>query len=529
MMNVDITTTEMKCPTQLSPINSIVRVREGKGQGGRERSQSEKTERSRRSFVTLLMCAHRLGETSGYFYDSPENRPSFLKKTKSIDKFFRKKQRSRGVKMKKRLISDEGGRDKVVMSIVKPKSVLKKTKSIERRKRSRSNDFTVSSAITSHKVTNLLRMFLLKRAAPEGLFPVALGSSRTLVLAPNRRFAYCLGNESPDDSNGDEKSILTVPRGVRRLVQVHAGRRRIVLLTSSGIILTTSEENAYEAKPLFEDGNDHFVVDVSMLSADDSLVYLDVNGSVAMIESSVSAYQTVARPIGTYGHCVIQVSAGEKHVLLRTTTGRVMSFGSGEYGQLGLGSTLVAKEPALIEIPSDDGDGEDSDVRVAQVSAGSAHSLVLTRSGCVLAFGKGAHGRLGLGDSLHNRLRPTYVMRSTDANDGVPSRRRDMGAAQISAGDTHSLVLTNERDVLSFGCGTFGQLGLGDAQDRHRPHPVPLRAHTSPGQLPSRVIAGCLRSVVVMDNGSIVGFGRNDRNQLGRLHQADCLFCPSKV
>jgi alpha-tubulin suppressor-like RCC1 family protein len=41
--------------------------------------------------------------------------------------------------------------------------------------------------------------------------------------------------------------------------------------------------------------------------------------------------------------------------------------------------------------------------RVHSVSAGSAHSLVLTEAGAVLSFGLGAQGCLGHGDQEHQR------------------------------------------------------------------------------------------------------------------------------
>ena len=74
----------------------------------------------------------------------------------------------------------------------------------------------------------------------------------------------------------------------------------------------------------------------------------------------------------------------------------------------------------------------------------------------MFSFGSNRHGRLGLGDTFP-RIRPSPI----DMNDEI---------VQVSAGDAHSLLLSSKGNVYSFGCGTHGQLGFeDDRSDRHRP------------------------------------------------------------
>ena len=47
--------------------------------------------------------------------------------------------------------------------------------------------------------------------------------------------------------------------------------------------------------------------------------------------------------------------------------------------------------------------------RVVAVSAGTYHSLALTADGAVLTWGKGEHGCLGHGEDLSNQLLPKKV------------------------------------------------------------------------------------------------------------------------
>ena len=77
--------------------------------------------------------------------------------------------------------------------------------------------------------------------------------------------------------------------------------------------------------------------------------------------------------------------------------------------------------------------------RVIQVSASSAHSLVLTESGDVYSFGEGWYGKLGHGDEEHQHL-PKLI-------EALRGRR----VVEIAACCESSLVMTESGDVLEFG------------------------------------------------------------------------------
>ena len=71
------------------------------------------------------------------------------------------------------------------------------------------------------------------------------------------------------------------------------------------------------------------------------------------------------------------------------------------------------------------------------VAAGAMHSLVLTESGEVYAWGDNDDGQLGLGDR-EERLTPTKV-------EGLPKVKA------IAAGGVHSLALTESGEVYAWG------------------------------------------------------------------------------
>ncbi|KAF0894456.1 hypothetical protein E2562_039098 [Oryza meyeriana var. granulata] len=96
----------------------------------------------------------------------------------------------------------------------------------------------------------------------------------------------------------------------------------------------------------------------------------------------------------------IQVSCGTAVTVVLTVTGMVFAFGSSRHGQLGNpqadGESICTVEgPLKTEF-------------VREISSGSSHVAVLTMSGKVFTWGKGAEGQLGLGDYI-NRSSPTLV------------------------------------------------------------------------------------------------------------------------
>ncbi|CAL5338454.1 unnamed protein product [Camellia sinensis] len=95
-----------------------------------------------------------------------------------------------------------------------------------------------------------------------------------------------------------------------------------------------------------------------------------------------------------------QVACGHNLTIALTTTGRVYTMGSTDYGQLG-NPLADGKIPTCVE-------GKIADSFVEEIACGSYHVAVLTSKTEVYTWGKGANGQLGHGDS-DNRNTPTLV------------------------------------------------------------------------------------------------------------------------
>ena len=106
-----------------------------------------------------------------------------------------------------------------------------------------------------------------------------------------------------------------------------------------------------------------------------------------------------------FRRCVRQVSAGVTHTVLCCTDGAAYACGDsadGRCGFAGRGRWQRAMHPIVLS-----GDGSSG---VAKVAAGFRHTLALTYSGTVWAFGYGRGGRLGHGLPATSMYSPRRVM-----------------------------------------------------------------------------------------------------------------------
>nr|XP_029502142.1 probable E3 ubiquitin-protein ligase HERC3 isoform X2 [Oncorhynchus nerka] len=89
--------------------------------------------------------------------------------------------------------------------------------------------------------------------------------------------------------------------------------------------------------------------------------------------------------------------------------------------------------------------------QVIQVACGDHHSIALTQDGKVFTWGQNSRGQLGLGKGEPRTLSPQPLKSLS----GIP-------LAQITAGGDHSFALSLSGAVFGWGKNGAGQLGLGD-------------------------------------------------------------------
>ena len=172
---------------------------------------------------------------------------------------------------------------------------------------------------------------------------------------------------------------------------------------------------------------------------------------------------------------VVTMSCGQFHTILSVGSGAAYACGKNDYGQLGLDVTEVVriftKLPAFSE-------GN----LVQQVCCGYYHTLVLLQNGVVTGFGRNDYGQLGLG---HTQPRVSGYHAITSL--------RDKNVMSIAAGCYHSIVVTANGMLYVFGRNNHGQLGTGDLNERHIPHPI----DNFIGKRISEVAAGFYHTIIL--------------------------------
>lgn len=157
------------------------------------------------------------------------------------------------------------------------------------------------------------------------------------------------------------------------------------------------------------------------------------------------------------------IGCGAYHALV-VIGSSVYACGLNNYGQLGTGNT--ESSDYLIKVYALEGQ------HVVTAKGGMHHSLVLTASGKVLAFGRADSGQLGIarlmGKSAGEFLTVPEEVVIEDSNG---SGSIEVGA--ITCGSNHNMVLRkNSNEVYSWGYGDMLALGHGKEQDEFKPKKI---------------------------------------------------------
>jgi alpha-tubulin suppressor-like RCC1 family protein len=191
------------------------------------------------------------------------------------------------------------------------------------------------------------------------------------------------------------------------------------------------------------------------------------------------------------GVAVSEVAGGDDHSLALSSTGAVYAWGDNANGQLGDGSTASSDEPVLVQLPGG--------VTATAVAAGEQFSLALTTAGSVYAWGNGDSGELG-----DNADTPSDVPVQVQLPEGVT-------ASAIAAGLESGLALSSAGLVYAWGYNASGQLGDASTADSD----VPVQVQLPGGTDATGVASGSNNGLALTSSGEVYGWGNNGYGQLG--------------
>lgn len=281
----------------------------------------------------------------------------------------------------------------------------------------------------------------------------------------------------------EEEFVATPSRskhlGSHRVLQVASGLQHTLILIDNGCVLSCGKNESCQLgqdKSCLRPGaidslETKFITFVACGSSHSLAIDKDGNlfawgdnyhGQLGL--SSVEQCQPIPKLVRLKA-CVVQVVAGGNHTIALLQDGRIFSWGQNSYGQLG-NTGKSSNVPQLIA----DFEG----VPLICIAAGTNHSVAVTCSGLVFAWGRNHKGQLGLGHE-NDVFKPTEI-----------TALRAQSIRHVTCGEEHTLFLTAEGGVFVCGSNVHGQLGLPSAHQCSHP----IRIHDLMGSTVTQIACG---------------------------------------
>jgi len=236
------------------------------------------------------------------------------------------------------------------------------------------------------------------------------------------------------------------------------------------------------------------------IAPDGSLWVFGGNGN-GQLGTGTRASQMSPTLQSSVGSRAVSVAPGERALLTVSQDGAVWGMGDNRYYILGVGHRSDSKSLNLETSPLRSlktlGVGS---AFVTRVSVGNRHGWALRSDGQVWAWGYNSNGQLGNG--------------VLDATLSSPVRQPVRVATDVSAiavGPRHSLYHKRDGTLWACGANDNGQLGM-DLGSGLLTTPTKIE---DVGVLTREMSTSSEHTLLLLTNGSVVGFGLNDHGQLG--------------
>lgn len=193
------------------------------------------------------------------------------------------------------------------------------------------------------------------------------------------------------------------------------------------------------------------------------------------------------------GKFITHIACGSAYSAAITSNGELYTWGRGNYGRLGHGSSEDQNTPMLVTALKG--------YTVVDVSCGSGDSqtLAVTNDGVVYSWGDGDYGKLGRGGSDGCKT-PKVI-----------DKLHGLDIIRVYCGAQFSLALTKSGALYSWGKGDNHR--LGHFSEEHVRFPKLIEALSNKKVID--VAVGSSHCCAIIESGEVYCWGRNDQGQLG--------------
>eukprot|EP00736_Rhodelphis_marinus_P000057 Rmarinus@m.14304 len=243
----------------------------------------------------------------------------------------------------------------------------------------------------------------------------------------------------------------------------------------------------------------------AIFCCDDNFVGLSDKGHVftwrAARQAKPSLNRSLAAKLALEGVLISSVGCGKDHVIALSHDGEIFSWGRDSQCHGHAEPEPVLNPRQILNLAG---------YRIVEVSCGRAHTLALSDYGGLWSWGVGKNGRLGHGDTS-TRLLPTEIRSLYDKSP----------IQHIATGRSHSVGITGLGTVYTFGRGLEGQLGIGKIADCT----IPTCVHIGDDKKVVAVACGRYHTLALTTNGEVYSWGQGGYGALGTSTDA----CPEPL